>query len=198
MASSRSQYIFNRHYFEGFNQEALTRNQSFFVPVIYGFIFIHILHFDDQKVNYALISRKDTRRLGRWFVCRGLDRDGNPANFVETEQVLIHKDEDTSQVSVYSHVQIRGSIPLIWTQTPTLKYNPKVAVNGDRNSVNKTATTHLQRISDEYEKVVCVSLIDKKGSQLKIGEAFTKIVKDVNNPGIKYTWFDFHHECRKM
>jgi hypothetical protein len=45
---------------------------------------------------------------------------------------------------------------------------------------------------------VLINLIDKKGSQKKIGDAFTKLFGDLNNKDLMYVWFDFHHECRKM
>ena len=41
-------------------------------------------------------------------------------------------------------------------------------------------------------------MIDKKGSQLRIGTTFTNIVTNMKDSLIKYVWFDFHHECRKM
>jgi hypothetical protein len=45
---------------------------------------------------------------GTRYLARGLDDDGNVANFVETELLLTHRD------IVYSFVQIRGSVPLYW------------------------------------------------------------------------------------
>jgi len=43
-----------------------------------------------------------------------------------------------------------------------------------------------------------VNLIDKKGSQQKIGNKFTELLKQVNDSLVEYTWFDFHGECKKM
>jgi len=43
-----------------------------------------------------------------------------------------------------------------------------------------------------------VNLIDKKGSQQKIGNKFTELLKQVNDNHVDYTWFDFHGECKKM
>ena len=31
-----------------------------------------------------------------------------------------------------------------------------------------------------------------------LGQAFSDVVAKVINPKVLYTWFDFHHECRKM
>lgn len=43
-----------------------------------------------------------------------------------------------------------------------------------------------------------VNLIDKKGSQKKVGDSFTRCFKELKDPDIKYVWFDFHGECKKM
>jgi hypothetical protein len=90
-----------------------TEYAPFRVPCIYGFVEI-----TTQKVSqfnpltFVLISRKDCRRPGRRFIVRGLDREGNVANFVETEHIFIVKNPETKNYQVASHVQIRGSIPL--------------------------------------------------------------------------------------
>jgi hypothetical protein len=36
-----------------------------------------------------LISKKDNRRGGKRFLVRGLDKQGNAANYVETENVYV-------------------------------------------------------------------------------------------------------------
>lgn len=33
---------------------------------------------------------------------------------------------------------------------------------------------------------------------MRIGTNFTNIVNQMKDQFIKYVWFDFHHECRKM
>lgn len=43
-----------------------------------------------------------------------------------------------------------------------------------------------------------MNLIDRKGSQQRIGNKFTDIVTQLNDPNIEYVWFDFHGECKKM
>jgi len=41
-------------------------------------------------------------------------------------------------------------------------------------------------------------LIDKKGSQKKIGDKFTELFERIKDSTLNYTWFDFHGECKKM
>lgn len=43
-----------------------------------------------------------------------------------------------------------------------------------------------------------MNLIDKKGTQKRLGDEFTKLVSGVKTVKTKYIWFDFHHECRNM
>jgi hypothetical protein len=76
----------------------------FRVPCIFGFVEIKSVKLDNSPnpVTFALISRKDCRRPGRRFIVRGLDREGNAANFVETEHIFAVK--QASKHLVASHV----------------------------------------------------------------------------------------------
>jgi hypothetical protein len=70
------------------------------VPCIFGYVHVSkptIKH--DMITEFGLIGRKDYRRPGRRFMTRGLDRDGNAANFVETEHVLTSRPQNETQGS---------------------------------------------------------------------------------------------------
>lgn len=55
-----------------------------------------------KKFDFALISKKDCRRPGRRFIVRGIDREGNVANFVETEHVItLYENGDALRVATY-------------------------------------------------------------------------------------------------
>lgn len=43
-----------------------------------------------------------------------------------------------------------------------------------------------------------MNLIDKKGSQKRLGDYFDKMHNCIDDDAFKLIWFDFHHECRKM
>ena len=63
----------------------------FKVPCIFGFVYMSQPQFKSgAKTDFILVSRKDCRRMGRRFITRGLDRQGNAANFVETEHIFVH------------------------------------------------------------------------------------------------------------
>ncbi len=84
------------------------------------------------SVAFTLISRKEVMRLGTRFFSRGIDSNGNVSNYVETEQILIFNNEISNSnnptTKIFSYLQIRGSIPILWTQNPTLKYKPPVEI----------------------------------------------------------------------
>jgi len=48
---------------------------------------------------------------GTRYNARGVDEEGNAANFVETEMII----ECSYINTLYSHVQIRGSVPVFWS-----------------------------------------------------------------------------------
>jgi len=77
-----------------FNDNILSEFQGyeyspFKIPCIFGYVFISSPNVNKSKIDFNLISRKDCRRPGRRFVTRGLDREGNAANFVETEHIFV-------------------------------------------------------------------------------------------------------------
>ena len=95
----------------------------FSLPIIHGFVSIKSVFLNGQTLDWAIISRRSIHRAGTRYFIRGADVDGNVANYVETEQLVIYNR------SVASFVLTRGSIPFIWTQRPNIKYKPKPVVS---------------------------------------------------------------------
>lgn len=79
----------------------------------------------ETKIDYILISRRSIHYAGTRFWTRGLDDEGHAANSVETEQIII------SNYSITSFVQVRGSIPLQWSQKPTLDTVPPIKIHSE-------------------------------------------------------------------
>jgi hypothetical protein len=79
-----------------------------------------------------------------------------------------------------------------------MKWNPAVRINPSTEDSLVLASKHIEEMKKNYGEQVFINLIDKKGSQLKIGTTFTNIVNTIKDELIMYVWFDFHHECRKM
>ena len=86
-------------------------------------------------MHLALISRRSRFRAGTRYFRRGIDREGNVANFNETEQILLLEGNSRSEpnsldnyAAKFSFVQIRGSIPVFWSEINTLRYIPDLQV----------------------------------------------------------------------
>ncbi|KAJ6160523.1 hypothetical protein N7470_003919 [Penicillium chermesinum] len=133
---------------------------------------------------------------------RGVDDEGNTANTVETEQILSVPDWDPSH-NVYSYLQVRGSIPLYFSQSPyAFKPIPNMHQSAEMNQL--AFGRHFREMSRRYGKIQAVSLIDKHGGELKVGEQYQRYTEFLNKNGgidgvpLNLEWFDFHGECRGM
>lgn len=150
----------------------------------------------------TLISRRSVNRPGVRYLRRGVDDEGNTANTVETEQILSVPDW-TPEHNVYSYLQVRGSIPLYFSQSP-YAFKP-VPVMHHSTEVNQLAFgRHFREMSRRYGKIQAVSLIDKLAGELKLGDQYERYAKSFNEAGgidgspLRLEWFDFHSECRGM
>lgn len=131
-----------------------------------------------------------------------MDDEGNTANTVETEQILSTPSWDPNR-KAYSFLQLRGSIPLYFSQSPY--YFKPIPVMHHSGETNQTAfNKHFRSIARRYGQVQAVSLVDKHGGEVKIGETYENFAEALNKSGglngsdLGFEWFDFHTECRGM
>ena len=64
-----------------------------------------------EPIELTLISRRMHHGAGTRYNARGINDKGYVAKFCETEQILVVNDK-----FFFSHVQIRGSVPVFWEQ----------------------------------------------------------------------------------
>ena len=90
-----------------------------------------------RHMHLALISRRSRFRAGTRYFRRGIDLEGHVANFNETEQILLLERQpilgsvpisDDNYAVKLSFVQIRGSIPVFWSEINTLRYQPDLQI----------------------------------------------------------------------
>ncbi|KAG9192475.1 hypothetical protein G6011_11209 [Alternaria panax] len=153
----------------------------------------------------TLISRRSTKRAGLRYLRRGTDDEGCTANSVETEQILSTPTFSTTQDKIFSFTQIRGSIPLFFSQSP-YSLKPQVSTWGSFDTNARAFKKHFLDLSSRYGDIYCDSLIDKHGTEAKIGELYEQHAKALNEDGgidgkgkqLGFEWFDFHNVCRGM
>ena len=147
-----------------------------------------------KSFTWSLISRRSRFRTGTRFFSRGADANGNVANFCETEQIIEFKDQ------VASHVQTRGSMPFLWTQTPCIKYMPKPKVQGSADQNKHSMKAHFHEQISLYGEQVIVNLINQVKYEGDLEKEFCKLVNSISMAmdEVHYEAFDFHKECSKM
>jgi hypothetical protein len=204
LESVNSHYAYNAIWWEELAKLDLS---TWSTPIIMGLVDQQSLTLPTSTLTLTIISRKDKRRSGMRFLCRGADYDGNTSNYVETEQIM-GVGKDGKCTDLYSYVLARGSIPILWQQSPSLHPVPKVKIEDSRTKNNRVFDRHVQNMRKAYNTIHFINLIDKRGAQKDIGEKFTEVVvgsqraheeqmqtEEMQKQKIGYTWFDFHAEC---
>lgn len=169
------------------------------------------LRSSQKQFDITIISRRSVKRAGMRFLRRGVDEEGNVANSVESEQILSPSVWDPT-AKVYSFVQIRGSIPLFFTQSPySLKPAPVLQHSAEGNYL--AMEKHFSGLEKRYRQLQIVNLVERHGSEGMIGDAYEKNVARLNEEArgsggdadngestdkIPFEWFDFHTACRGM
>ncbi|ODV65974.1 hypothetical protein HYPBUDRAFT_153547 [Hyphopichia burtonii NRRL Y-1933] len=186
-----------RFWWNYYISEELLSNQAtdFVTPVIYGYFKSHSTIFKgSQSLEFALITRRSNKRAGTRYFRRGIDLEGNVANFNETEQVFTSNDGQ-----LFSFLQTRGSVPVYWAEINNLKYKPNLVISS-QPALDATAK-HFEEQVDLYGDNYLVNLVNQKGYELPVKEGYESAVENLPphlNEKVKYIYFDFHHECSKM
>ena len=85
---------------------------AFILPIVLGFVSIAAnvaTRSGGQRCHLALLSRRSKHHAGTRYNTRGVGRDGQAANFVETEQVLWSSTGGGGPTQLAAHLQTRGS-----------------------------------------------------------------------------------------
>lgn len=197
--SGEPQNLDTRFFWNEFLTKELEKFNGFVTPVICGYAKFVRTSFrgtadKSSEIVFGLITRRSKFRAGTRYFRRGIDSKGNVANYNETEQFLLLNDGQTSILN--SYLQTRGSVPVFWSEINNLKYKPMLKI-GQESSI-EPATLHFDEQISKYGKNYLINLVNQKGYELPVKNAYEKIIKDLAKDGLNYIYFDFHHECRKM
>jgi SacI homology domain/Endonuclease/Exonuclease/phosphatase family len=153
----------------------------------------------------TLISRLSSRRAGTRFNSRGIDDDGNVANFVETETVF------WSPTGVcFSYTQIRGSTPVFWESSSSLiPGQQKIQITRSPEATQPAFDKHFERLERTYGAVHIVNLLSaEKPGEIQLSDRYRyhtsrsplmhvsddKEASDAHL--LRETEFDFHEQTR--
>ncbi|KAJ6525593.1 SacI homology domain-containing protein [Mycena capillaripes] len=156
-----------------------------------------LTHEEDAEVDYIIVSRRSRDRAGLRYQRRGIDDDAHVANFVETETIMRVEREGRS--NVFAYVQLRGSIPLFWTQTGYgLKPPPLLATDRTHEQHLDALKRHFLRTVPKYGPHTIVNLAEQHGKEAAITQGYREYMTELADKDAVYHEYDFHTETKGM
>ncbi|CAG8529351.1 9614_t:CDS:10, partial [Gigaspora rosea] len=181
-------FWWNEHILKSFIELEL---HAWILPIMQGYVQSEHCEIEDRVFDFIIISRRSRERPGLRYQRRGINEQGAVANYVETEQILSIKIDDSNHN--VSFVQVRGSIPLFWSQSPySLKPKPVLERSLDENA--EAFSKHFDMLLNTYGHTNCVNLVESNGREAVIGAAYREALRNLGHKDIEYIEFDFHKE----
>ncbi|KIJ69320.1 hypothetical protein HYDPIDRAFT_79429 [Hydnomerulius pinastri MD-312] len=157
-----------------------------------------------SPVDYIIASRRSRYRAGLRYQRRGVDDEAHVANFVETETIMRIQRNGIS--NVFSFVQIRGSVPLFWTQSGySLKPPPVLSPERTPDQNMDAMKRHFQYTTPVYGPHAStfgtiVNLAEQHGKESALTGAYKLYANRIEeeNKDVRYCAYDFHRETRGM
>ncbi|CAA7259620.1 unnamed protein product [Cyclocybe aegerita] len=172
---------------------------QFIVLAIQGYVGVFTMALPAPPVDgsptvatLALISRLGWKRAGTRFNTRGVDDDGNTANFVETETIF------TTDQHCVSYVQVRGSVPLFWEQQGLQTFGQRIQITRPHAS-QPAFERHLFQLMEEYGSIHAINLLGQKENEASLTNAYARqlqIARAALGDELGITHFDFHNAVR--
>ncbi|KAJ3092883.1 hypothetical protein HK100_006819 [Physocladia obscura] len=212
-------FFFNSHLMQPLQSVSSSNSQSlptypWITKMICGYIgSVDIpIEVDTSEKIYTvtLVSRTSTRRLGTRYLSRGIDESGHASNFLEMEQIVFNHDFHRD-LAISSHVQVRGSVPLVWSQPRNLAYKPKVFFEGlDAPEVWARVRAHFRDLKTQYipkksktgqkteGEIICINLLDDFGREAALSSAYKNAVNKFNDDAVIHEDFPINKWCKNF
>lgn len=149
----------------------------------------------------TLIARRSRHFAGTRYLKRGVNDKGRVANDVETEQIITKEESGISRWEVSSVVQMRGSIPLFWSQEAS-RLSPKPDIILQRYDPTYQATKlHFEDLAKRYgDPIIVLNLIktvEKRPREMMLRREFAYAVGYLNQilpegSRLQFIHWDFH------
>lgn len=163
----------------------------FLTTVIRGFALTRSVRVENQTANLTIISRQSWKRAGTRYNARGLDDEGNVANFVETETILDMGD------LIFGFTQIRGSVPVFWEQDANL-LSAKINISRSAEATQPAFNRHMDALIQKFGFVHVVNLLADKPGEFELSQRYREHITQFKNKqssdSLQLTEFDFHAE----
>ncbi|KAG5150824.1 hypothetical protein JHK84_027296 [Glycine max] len=135
------------------------------------------------------------------YLKRGVNDRGRVANDVETEQIVLDEESGSCKGKMSSVVQMRGSIPLFWSQEAS-RFSPKPDIILQRYDPTYQATKlHFEDLAKRYGNPIIVlnliKTVEKRPREMMLRREFANDVGYLNQilpveNHLRFIHWDFH------
>ncbi|KAK9929771.1 hypothetical protein M0R45_026854 [Rubus argutus] len=154
-----------------------------------------------RDFSVSLVSRRSRHFAGTRYLKRGVNDRGRVANDVETEQIILDEEAGSYKGKMSSIVQMRGSIPLFWSQEAS-RFSPKPDIILQRYDPTYQATKlHFEDLARRYGNPIIVlnliKTVEKRPREMMLRREFANAVGYLNQilleeNHLKFIHWDFH------
>ncbi|XAR57485.1 hypothetical protein NMG60_11025646 [Bertholletia excelsa] len=177
------------------------KNTIWTIALVHGHFKQIRLSMFGRDFSVSLISRRSRHFAGTRYLKRGVNDRGRVANDVETEQIVLDEEAGSCKGKMSSVVQMRGSIPLFWSQEAS-RLSPKPDIVLQRYDPTYEATKlHFEDLAKRYGNPIIVlnliKTVEKRPREMMLRREFTNAVGYLNQilsegNHIKFIHWDFH------
>ncbi|TNM94699.1 hypothetical protein fugu_017458 [Takifugu bimaculatus] len=139
-------------------------HQDWLMYIIHGFCGQSKLLIYGRPVHITLIARRSSKFAGTRFLKRGANCEGDVANEVETEQIVHDASVMSFTAGSYSSfVQVRGSVPLYWSQDiSTMMPKPPIRLD-QADPYAHVAGLHFDQMLQRFgSPIIILNLVKKR------------------------------------
>ncbi|XP_028752162.1 phosphoinositide phosphatase SAC2 isoform X1 [Neltuma alba] len=159
-------------------------NTSWTVALVHGFFKQVKLSIFEREFYLTIIARRSRHYAGTRYLKRGVNEKGRVANDVETEQIVFEDAQDGCPMQISSVVQMRGSIPLFWSQEASpLNMKPDIILSKEDQNFEATRL-HFENLIKRYgNPIIILNLIktrEKKPRETILRAEFANAVRSIN------------------
>ncbi|XP_062896841.1 polyphosphoinositide phosphatase isoform X1 [Mobula hypostoma] len=160
-------------------------HHNWLLYIIHGFCGQSKMLIYGRPVYVTLIARRSCKFAGTRFLKRGANYEGDVANEVETEQIIHDASVMSFSAGSYSsYVQVRGSVPLYWSQDiSTMMPKPPITLD-QADPFAHVAALHFDQMFQRFGSPIIILNLVKKREKRKheriLSEALVSAVTYLN------------------
>ncbi|KAH9713839.1 phosphoinositide phosphatase SAC2 [Citrus sinensis] len=182
------------------------KNNQWTVALVYGFFKQENLSVAGRDFKFTLIARRSRHYAGTRYLKRGVNEKGRVANDVETEQIVVEDVPEGYPMQISSVVQVRGSIPLFWSQeTSWMNIKPDIILS-KKDKKYEATRLHFENLAKRYgNPIIVLNLIktnEKKPRETILRAEFSNAIRFINKDlskenRLKFLSYDLQKHSRK-